>query len=1097
MKHLICTSLFCLSLFSLNAQQHNPLINAKELIQQAVELHDQGKFPEAIEMYKRIPYGDSSYYQALYEMGLSQMQDSQYVAALVTVEKGLRKPNDRWPEFYALKGNLTDDMGDSEKALRIYDTALLLYPANTELHLNKGTTLLKLKRFQEAEEVFKQGILINPYQASCHYKLGYAAYNQGKILQSFLSFTYYLMLQPSGRYQGLSIGYLSAIGKAGDDIQELIRNRTGEPGDNFSTVEKILLSKIALDKKYEPLLKLDDPISRQMQVVFEKMEYDETDTDFWMQYYVPFFKNIFEEKNFEPFVYRLFANVKIEVIQDYVKKKEKQVQGIVDLAVAYCNQIRITRELNYAKRKTMPALYHFENGRLYGKGTLTGEGQEEKLTGDWEFYYSPGNLSGKGRYDDKGERTGKWQYFHFNGKTKGFQFFKDGKLEEREQFFYNNGNASTDAIFRNDVENGLTTTNYYTGIPLSYTNYKDGKRYGERKVLGTNGLPLSIENYRNDTLHGPFITYHKNGVKESDGTYENGKLKGAYRSWHDNGQLSMEGSYTNGELQGPWKQYHENGKLKINETFEKGKVSGEYAEYYENGQLFHKCVYVNGKASGEVNYFDRDGKLFFIYTYDGDVTKLARYFDKSGKEVGVSERKSKRLNLTTYYPDGYKRSEAEYNDKSEIIGPEVYYYRSGVKSSENSYEDGNLNGLSVTYFPNGKKQATTEYVNGEKHGYHQLFYKHGQVEEEGWYQEDKLEGDWLNYNELGDLSTRTHYFKNDLHGIRTEYFPNGKIYNETIYNSGWIDEFIQYDTLGKVIQHQAFKNASGKQVVLQLNGKPYSESVYHHGDLHGELKFYFYDGKVNSVQYYKYGLQDSIYRSYYLNGKPAKEGQYKLGNRTGTWKTYYSSGKLNVTETFENGELNGKRFYYHENGKLDSETDMLDGDRHGLVKKYDETGNLAYQLRFEYDLPVGYSYLDKTGKLVPEIPIPGGSGNIKTYFTNGNVSAVFTYKDGKTYGDNLLYHFNGKLWVQSSDSCSVSNGPYKTFYANGQIRNDYVFRYDNLHGFYKEYSEKGILLEDGYYYNGSAHDITRIYDETGKLKETQIYYYGRLLDVKK
>lgn len=238
MKHLITTALFCLSVIYLSAQQNNPLINAKELIQQAVELHDQGKFSEAIAIYKRIPYGDSSYYQALYEIGLSQMQDSQYVAALATVEKGLKKPNDRWPDFFALKGNLVDDMGDSEKAIRIYDTALLLYPAYTDLHLNKGTTLLKMKRYAEAEEVFKQGLLINPYQASSHYKLGYAAYTQGKITQAFLSFTYYLLLQPSGRFQGLSIGYLSTISNAGDDIQEIIRNRTDDPGDNFSTVEK-------------------------------------------------------------------------------------------------------------------------------------------------------------------------------------------------------------------------------------------------------------------------------------------------------------------------------------------------------------------------------------------------------------------------------------------------------------------------------------------------------------------------------------------------------------------------------------------------------------------------------------------------------------------------------------------------------------------------------------------------------------------------------------------------------------------------------------------------------------------------------------------
>lgn len=1023
------------------------------------------------------------------------MQDSQFVAALATVGKGLRKPNDRWPEFYALKGNLTDDMGDPEKALRIYDTAIRLYPSYTELHLNKGTTLLKLERYAEAEAVFKQGLLINPYQTSSHYKLGYAAYNQGKILQSFLSFTYYLLIQPNGRYKGLSIGYLSTIGKAGDDVKELIRNRTEEPGDNFSTVEKIVLSKIAVDKKYEPLLKLDDPISRQMQVVFEKLEYDETDSDFWMQYYVPFFKQIFEDKQFEPFVYRLFNTVDIEVIKEYVKKKEKLLQEVVDRTIAYCNQIRFTRELNFAKRKNMPALYQYENGRLYGKGAV--QGKDEKFTGDWEFYYSPGNISARGRYNEKGERTGKWQYYHFNGKTKGFQTYTDGKIQEREQFYFKNGNPSSDATFKDDLENGLSINYYYTGTPLSYTNYKDGKRNGERKVYGTSNLLTAVENYRNDTLHGPFITYHKNGEKESTGTYENGKLVGAYKSYYDNGQLNMEGNYTDGELQGPLKQYYQTGKLKISENFEKGKISGEYAEYYENGQLFYKCIYVKGKASGEVNYFDRDGKLYFTYVYDGDVVKLARYVDKKGKEVGVSERKAKRLDLTTYFPDGFKRSAAEYNDKGEVVGPETSYFRSGVIDALNNYSYGQLNGESVSYFSNGSKQSVTSYVNSDKHGYHQLYYKHGQTEEEGWYQDDKMEGTWLNYNELGDLTTSTVYFDNNLHGIRTEYYPNGKVYNETIYNSGWIEEFIQYDTTGKVINHREFPNASGKQVVLNLNGKTYSESSYYNGDLHGELKFYFYDGRVNTVQYYKHGIQDSIYRSYYVNGKMATEGQYKWGNRSGTWKSYYNSGVVSAVESYSFGELNGKKFTYYENGKLDSETEMYSGDRHGIMKRFDESGNLAYQLRYEYDLPVAYSYFDKTGKQVPEIPIPGGTGTVKTYFSNGNVSAQFTFKDGKTYGDNLYYHFNGKLRISSKDSCSVTNGPYKTYYANGQLKNDYPFLYDNLHGFYKEYSEKGVLLEEGYYYNGNAHDQTKIYDETGKLKETRIYYYGKLIDIKK
>lgn len=57
MKHLICTTLLGIAVFFLHAQQHNPLINSKEIIQQAIELHDQGKYSEAITLYKKSPAG--------------------------------------------------------------------------------------------------------------------------------------------------------------------------------------------------------------------------------------------------------------------------------------------------------------------------------------------------------------------------------------------------------------------------------------------------------------------------------------------------------------------------------------------------------------------------------------------------------------------------------------------------------------------------------------------------------------------------------------------------------------------------------------------------------------------------------------------------------------------------------------------------------------------------------------------------------------------------------------------------------------------------------------------------------------------------------
>jgi uncharacterized protein len=1095
MRYLITTTLLSIFSFVINAQENNPLINSGELIDKAVSLHDEGKYKESIAIYKKITRGDTNYYRAVYEMALSQMLDSQYAAAKQSCEWGLAVSNERWPDFFTLYGNIIDDMGDPQRALRIYDSAAALYPAYSEIYLNKGTTLIKLERYADAEQVFKQCLMINPYQASAHYKLGVCAMEQGRIIQTFLSHINYLLIQPAGRYHSNCITSLSKISKAGEDIKEIVRKRAEEPGDNFITVEKIILSKIALDKQYKPLLKLDDPISRQIQVLFEKLEYDDKDTDFWMQYYVPLFKNIFAEKKFEPFINRLFANVKIDAIQDYIKKNKKEIGEVVDEAVAYYNQLKATREVNYAARKDMNALYHHEDGRLFGKGAAKDNG--ETLIGDWEFYFSAGNLRSKGSYNDKGERNGPWQYYHFNGLLKGKQFYKDGVLDGEEIFYFDNGALSTTATFKNGEEDGVSKSYYRIGIPLSIAQYKSGKKNGERRAFSSNGSLKTIENYKADSLDGPFKTFFKTGPLESEGNYKNDELDGPYKAYFTNGKLSMEGAYSQGKLTGPWKEYHENGKLKLQETFVDGEAEGEYTEYYDNGQLFYTCNYKKGKVSGDVEYFDRDGKRFFIYTLDNDILKAARYFDKTGKEVGRSERKSKKLDLTTYYSDGFKRSQAVSNDKGEINGIETYFYRSGKPSSENNYADGHLEGPSVSYHPNGKKHVTTSYKEGERHSYEKFWYSHGQLEEEGWYQEGMLQGTWLSYNELGDLTYVSEYLNNDYNGYREEYFPNGKKNDETKYTLGWIEEYIQFDSTGKEINRCVIKNGNGKFKVVFFDGKTFGEGTYVDGELHGPYKFYFFDGKLNTQQYYNRGELDSTYRNYYYGGQLATEGQYKWGEKEGVWKTYFHSGKLNYTENYVNGEMEGKKIHYYETGKVDTEIEMEKGSKNGWTRKYDADGSLMYQVRYIDDLPVAYTYHDKSGKLLPEIPIPGGTGKVKTFFANGNPSAEFEYADGNLNGADISYHSNGKIKMQSTEDYASTEGIYKYYYANGQVRHDYTFLHDNLHGFYKEYNEKGIVTEEGFYYNGLPHNSIKMYDDTGKLKETRFYYYGKLLDIKK
>src|ERR1700754_5103814 len=134
MRYLITATLLSLFSISLYSQENNPLINSGALISKAIALHDEGKYKDAIGIYKTITRGDTNYYRALYEMAYSQLLDSQYVEARQSCEMGLAFPNEKWPELYTLYGNLLDDTGDSPRALRIYDSAITLYPAYSVLY---------------------------------------------------------------------------------------------------------------------------------------------------------------------------------------------------------------------------------------------------------------------------------------------------------------------------------------------------------------------------------------------------------------------------------------------------------------------------------------------------------------------------------------------------------------------------------------------------------------------------------------------------------------------------------------------------------------------------------------------------------------------------------------------------------------------------------------------------------------------------------------------------------------------------------------------------------------------------------------------------
>lgn len=1095
MRFLKTITLALLLCPTLSFGQKIELINSGELIKQARTLSDSSKYKQADQLLGKISRNDTNYVWSLYLRGEVCEADSEYNRAIAYCREALALKEQREYEadIYNTYGNTLNEQGRHDEALGVFDTALAKYPSYSLLYFNKGVVMIALKKPKEAEELFEKALLINPYMYSAHYQLAVAEYMQGKLVPCFISLVGYLAVNPKGRYWSKAINALNGISHATDETVAQKNKSTWTPDENYRTMEEILLSKAALDPAYKPMITLDDPISRQIQATFEKLEYSENNPDFFIQYYLPFYKSVFNKEKFELFINWIFSNANVKSIQDYNKSNEKQINGLANFAADYFNIIRATRTLNYTQRDAVKKRYYYENGVLLGKGVTTPDGK--KLTGHWDVYFSHGTLKATGEYNDFGQREGDWKFYFEGGQLKAIERYKDGKLNGIQNYYFGNGNPQSTENYVAGEADGLATTFFYAGNKRSLSTYKKGKNDGEETTFYSNGALASVKQYANGILNGSEKEYYKNTRLKAAEKYLNGKLDGPYKAYDETGYLSTEGQYTNDKAEGEWKFYYPNGKIKEKRNYVNDKEDGLHQEFYENGQVGETYNAKKSKIIGEADFYDKDGKLYSKMIYDNGILKLAKYFDKTGRELSSSQSQGKSLSIVAYTADGYKRSHFYSDQNGDFDGPDTSFSSSGKVTGIDQYKKGETNGISVAYYLNGNKKSEVNMENGKENGYYTSYYPNEKLESEGWIVDGDYQGEWHFYDELGRLTTKSYYEDGLLSGYKEEYDPGDKKVIEHKYHGGWLESVKQYKD-GKVMVADSFPKMIGVYKQFYANGAKKSECNYVNGDFNGKYVTYFFDGSIETIAFYKHGFRDSTYTSYYYGGKKNTEGQYKFGDRKGVWHFYDEDGKLTNTAQYENDHLNGEKTVFFPDGNNDEILTYKDDELNGPVKKYEPGGTMAYQVNFEDDRAKSFAYLDKDNKMVPDVAINISNGSLKSFYPNGKPSRECFYSDGIKNGRDIVYYPNGQVRSVDTSSYDSAEGNSKEYYPNGKLKSEYNYKAGNAVGICREYNSEGKLIKEISYDNGINHGPAKYYNGDGKLIRTMTYENGVLLAVK-
>lgn len=274
-----------------------------------------------------------------------------------------------------------------------------------------------------------------------------------------------------------------------------------------------------------------------------------------------------------------------------------------------------------------------------------------------------------------------------------------------------------------------------------------------------------------NAVSGHVVGFYPDGVKQTDFSVKNGFVVGKYKYFYPNGNLMSQGNFRNGKLHGVSKDYRSNGNL--NEVTEhKNGISGDSYALHENGKTSIKVKTKNGKWLN-VKKYDDQGRLTEEHVYN-DNKATYKYYDENGL-----------LNKVKYFDKGLVGEENYVNGKLDGIRTQYYTdVENKTKEYEESWKDGQLNGVTKRYSKDGVLEHETNYDKGLRNGYEREYFADGSLQSEMFFIYDAKHGTTKFFRSPGKLLYEMTHKYGVPDGVERDYSEDGEITEERVYKDG-------------------------------------------------------------------------------------------------------------------------------------------------------------------------------------------------------------------------------------------------------------------------------------------------------------------------
>ena len=365
-----------------------------------------------------------------------------------------------------------------------------------------------------------------------------------------------------------------------------------------------------------------------------------------------------------------------------------------------------------------------------------------------------------------------------------------------------------------------------------------------------------------------------------------------------------------------------------------------------------------------------------------------------------------------------------------------------------------------------------------------------------------------------------------------------------LYRSEIIVNNLPFTTLftGKDIQGlpvDRLKKGQGLWRSFYPNNKLWCELRMAEGEFHGEVVYYYPNGRIHLQGQHRSGKKTGGWKVFYPSGQAWVEWNFFNDTIKGPIKSYDQQGRLTMegimasalpgwtpdgskTEsTFLNGipyshlKKTGTWNYYYPNGRLKQSIQFKNDVEFDLLETYDRKGNPLES----GDLEQGNGtvvYRDNLERPIRELSFYRGKldGAIKEYSSKG-LTSVMHYEKGKKEGNYAIYADNGKLRESGQfkddhliglrklydhkgiirlellyDREGIMQGIGRRYYDNGNLAEEVDYKAKLPSGTYRSFYRDGQLLEEGEYEKGLEHGVWWDYYPNGKNHTMTTYQHG-------